>query len=229
MKRKLGIGAKERRRIHVFVQLVAVPTMFTMFIAGIWHGAGLQFLIFGVLHGVFLIINHAWRIYGPDAPKEERSWLAKSTITVSHIGLTFLAVLVGFVFFRAETAWSAVQFLQTMVGGYGLGVPEQILDRLAPMSSMHWILDWVGPAATVNVFDETLILRLLISYAIIWGAPNAMEILAKNSPATGVHLQNVPSWMTWRPNLLWAILVASLFFFCVIHLRQTTVFLYFQF
>jgi D-alanyl-lipoteichoic acid acyltransferase DltB (MBOAT superfamily) len=34
-----------------------------MGLAGIWHGAGLQFLIFGLLHAAYLSINHAWRIF----------------------------------------------------------------------------------------------------------------------------------------------------------------------
>ena len=34
-----------------------------MGLAGIWHGAGLQYLIFGLMHAAYLSINHAWRIF----------------------------------------------------------------------------------------------------------------------------------------------------------------------
>ena len=45
--------------------MVVLPIFFTMSLAGIWHGAGLQFLIFGLLHAVYLTVNHAWRTFGP--------------------------------------------------------------------------------------------------------------------------------------------------------------------
>lgn len=229
VKRKLGIGVKDRKRIGVFMQLVAVPTMFTMFLAGIWHGAGLQFVIFGILHGAYLIINHAWRIYRPKSPKEERSLLAQKIIIALNIGITFLAVLVGFIFFRADSASTAVDFLQTMMGGHGLRLPGPILALMEKIGPLALVVNWAGPAAPGGLFDLQLGLRLLLSYAIIWGAPNAMEILGKYSPATGVTLDRAPRWLNWKPNVAWAIGIAMLFFLCVVQLRQTTVFLYFQF
>jgi alginate O-acetyltransferase complex protein AlgI len=45
-----------------YSSLVLVPTFLTMGLAGAWHGAGLQFVIFGLLHGAYLTINHVWRI-----------------------------------------------------------------------------------------------------------------------------------------------------------------------
>src|SRR5258708_34888510 len=54
---------KALRTARGFGSLVAFPTITTMYLAGIWHGAGLQFVIFGVLHGLHLIVNHAGRIF----------------------------------------------------------------------------------------------------------------------------------------------------------------------
>ena len=34
--------------------------MITMLLGGLWHGAGWTFVIWGGLHGIFLVINHAW-------------------------------------------------------------------------------------------------------------------------------------------------------------------------
>ena len=49
--------------LGAFVSLLIVPLITTMFIAGLWHGAGYGFIIFGLLHGVYLVINHGWRVY----------------------------------------------------------------------------------------------------------------------------------------------------------------------
>ena len=37
----------------------------TMLISGLWHGAGYTFILWGLLHGVYLVVNHLWRQYGP--------------------------------------------------------------------------------------------------------------------------------------------------------------------
>src|SRR5688572_13558720 len=45
-----------------YVQILAVPTLVTMLLSGFWHGAGFQFILWGGLHGVFLAVNHGWRL-----------------------------------------------------------------------------------------------------------------------------------------------------------------------
>src|SRR5690606_1513201 len=44
-----------------FLVLLALPTLITMGLAGVWHGAGWQFVVLGLLHALLLIVNHAWR------------------------------------------------------------------------------------------------------------------------------------------------------------------------
>ena len=58
-----------------------------MLVIGLWHGAGWTFVLWGGLHGVFLMINHQWRRLDICLPK----WLSW--------GLTFLCVLICWVFF----------------------------------------------------------------------------------------------------------------------------------
>ena len=62
---RVARGKKTSRKalatVGGFTSLVAYPTMFTMLLTGIWHGAGLQFVVFGLIHGVYLTANQAWR------------------------------------------------------------------------------------------------------------------------------------------------------------------------
>ncbi len=44
-----------------FTAMVAYPTILTMLLTGLWHGAGIQFVLFGLIHGVYLTANQAWR------------------------------------------------------------------------------------------------------------------------------------------------------------------------
>ena len=86
-----------------------VNLMITMLLGGLWHGAAWTFVIWGALHGLYLCINHAWVNYGPPIPQALRR-----PAGVASFLLTFLAVVVAWVFFRAESLASALSVLSTM-------------------------------------------------------------------------------------------------------------------
>ena len=79
----------------------------TMLLCGLWHGANWTFVVFGGLHGAYLIINHLWRTLKIDLPKV-LCWL-----------ITFVAVVASFVFFRAQTFARAGVILRGMAGVHG--------------------------------------------------------------------------------------------------------------
>jgi D-alanyl-lipoteichoic acid acyltransferase DltB (MBOAT superfamily) len=49
--------------VGAFVSLLMVPLSTTMFTSGRWHGAGYGFVIWGLINGVYLVVNHGWRVY----------------------------------------------------------------------------------------------------------------------------------------------------------------------
>ena len=59
--------------LGAFVSLLMFPTVTTMLLSGLWHGAGYGFIIWGLLHGLYLSINHGWRLVA------SRLWPNKST------------------------------------------------------------------------------------------------------------------------------------------------------
>ena len=76
--------------------------LITMFLGGLWHGAGWTFIFWGVLHGIYICINHLWRktkIILPNA----LCWF-----------ITFNAVNIAWVFFRAESLQQALVIVYTM-------------------------------------------------------------------------------------------------------------------
>ena len=46
-------------------QMVIFPTIFTLLVAGIWHGAGLKYTLYGLMHGIYIAGNHMWRTFVP--------------------------------------------------------------------------------------------------------------------------------------------------------------------
>lgn len=123
-----------------------VNLMVTMLLGGLWHGAAWTFVVWGALHGAYLCINHAWNRFGPAiAPRFQRA-----ADTVSLI-LTFLAVVVAWVFFRADDLSSALSVLARMAD------PDGVSFGRAEIAYTLFILGYA---------------------ALAWFAPNTQEIMA---------------------------------------------------
>ncbi|MCX7096306.1 MAG: MBOAT family protein [Methylococcales bacterium] len=86
----------------------------TMIIGGFWHGAAWTFVLWGVLHGVFIGINRIWRQTGNSLPEPYA------------IALTFLSVTVAWVVFRAESVDQALSVWQGMIGANGFAIPSAV-------------------------------------------------------------------------------------------------------
>ena len=82
--RGLRVTRKAQATIGGFLSIIVVPTFVTMTLIGVWHGAGLQFVVFGLLHAVYLSINHAWRIFRPIA-KRTQSGGPVDTLGISRV------------------------------------------------------------------------------------------------------------------------------------------------
>ncbi len=108
----------------------------TMVLGGLWHGAACTFVFLGAIHGVLLIVNHLWRAVGVRLPASV-GWV-----------LTFMAVAVGWVFFRAETFDAAWAMVWTMFGGNGIGatVPPANFGGDRQLVALAFALIWVAAA-----------------------------------------------------------------------------------
>lgn len=87
--------------------------LLTMTLGGLWHGASWTFVIWGVLHGVLLIVHKMFQGFCAVRPRLERL-LHSAPGTLLRLLLTFVSVCVGWVFFRAATFSIAMAFLQRL-------------------------------------------------------------------------------------------------------------------
>lgn len=83
----------------------------TMLLGGIWHGAGWTYLLWGVCHGVLLMINHFWRS------------LNFSLNNGVCRALTLFSIVITWVIFRSPTVEVALHVFKGMSGGYGIVMP----------------------------------------------------------------------------------------------------------
>jgi alginate O-acetyltransferase complex protein AlgI len=109
----------------------------TMLLGGLWHGAGWTFVVWGGLHGLYLMLNHGWRALIGEA-RAARLATSRSYVALSWT-LTLLAVVVAWVFFRAESFGGAWRILQAMAGQGQVGAPELLWNAgLASATGAWW-------------------------------------------------------------------------------------------
>jgi alginate O-acetyltransferase complex protein AlgI len=200
----LSVSRRATAEFPAFFSLIFLPTLGTMFLAGIWHGAGLNYIIFGLLHAFYLSANHAWRIFGPAAPKLPRPMPIAWGIRAAQTLLTLLCVFVAQDFFRAETTGSALQLLAGLAGLHGI-------DR---------------SSATIGLHDSATIALLFLA---VWVLPNAQELTNAFAPILGKVEAPFRRWMAWQPNMAWGIGFGLIFAISLATISRPTRFLYFQF
>ncbi|MGE8676167.1 MULTISPECIES: MBOAT family O-acyltransferase [Achromobacter] len=217
--RNLPVGSAGIRTPGGFASSIVVPTLFTMTLAGVWHGAGFQFIVFGLLHAMYLSVNHAWRIFvvgRKPAAARQVGVIKRATCIL----LTFVAVLVAQAFFRAHGVGDAMLLMQGMVGARGM----ESLDLSTHVAGLAW-----GDAWRVIVGHHMQLLYTIVLLGIAWFTPNAHQILGRYSPALFKPQEAPRAFMRWRPNTAWLVAMLVLLFLCLVNLHKETRFLYFQF
>ena len=219
-----------------FFGIVAMPTLVTMVLSGLWHGAGDQFLLFGGLHGVALVINHAWRLarprFWPDTAHYQRT-----TRPIAWT-LTFLLVTVALTWFHAASVAAGGDIVVGLIGLHGLVLPDAIAAGLpSPAAALgHLGLRFTG--------DDMGDLGLLYGWIVVLMAialvpPNVLEILRPWRPAVtmpaATPLGRLDVWRGLAARLsltlspLWALATAVIMAIGVMGLNRASEFLYWKF
>jgi len=185
MKKRLAGMAGRKPNVEAFFSLLAAPTIFTMFISGLWHGAGYLFIMWGLLHGLYLTINHAWRLIVPRLWKDKD----KYHLFMAPIGffITFVAVVFAMVIFRGPTPDAAIEMLSGMVGLNGISLPHNLMEPLGLVSIMEPIIHADGSSAKEFVFASVWVFVLT---AIALLLPNSFELTAAYEPVIGYKIRN---------------------------------------
>ena len=198
--------------------------MLTMLLGGLWHGAGWTFVIWGGLHGVYLVLHHAWQglAAGWFSQRSARRW------PLAGAAPTFFAVMLGWVFFRAPDLASAFDVLGALGGANGVSLPRGLA------SQAHWFTQ-LGLAPAFNGirwidFSTLEIPTLMVAMLLAFAAPNTQEIFFHYQPCIERIFQNKGRLaLVWSPSKRWSLTFVALFIACVFGMNRVSEFLYFQF
>jgi alginate O-acetyltransferase complex protein AlgI len=194
-----------------------INLMLTMLLGGLWHGAGWNFLIWGGLHGLYLCANHLWQAWrGADVSRAEAS--AKGFGQGFSWAVTFFAVVIAWVFFRARTAAGAWQMLAGLFG-FEAGSSAYVSPGVLRVMDLPLL---VGDGRLLLIGGAAVALAL----AAALGLPNVPQLFGYREYR---HPPERTRWPRWRPNVMWALLSALALAISLFGMWQRLEFLYFQF
>jgi alginate O-acetyltransferase complex protein AlgI len=149
--------------------------MLTMLLGGLWHGAGWTFVVWGGLHGLYLMIFHAWR-RGVERFGAAARASAGLFAPVAWFA-TFIAVVIAWVFFRAADVPAALSMLRGMAGQNGALLPEQIIafaPALGHVAAGAGKVPYLADGSVMGCVEMVVMLSLGLGIAL--AAPTLPEL-----------------------------------------------------
>lgn len=197
----IPLGGNRKGNVRRYANL-----MTTMLLGGFWHGAGWTFIIWGGLHGAYLCINHGWQHV-----TRGKILTQNALYKLAAMGLTFFAVVIAWVFFRALSLESAFKILSGMAGLNGFAYGGNPFYQ-----------------------GKEQLLSIALMFVIAFLLPNTQTYMASADPvfqdksSPQVQLSRYAIFQ-WKQGLLHAAFIAALFAICVMHMDRIHEFIYFQF
>lgn len=198
----IPLGGNRCGKVRRYFNLMA-----TMVLGGLWHGAGMTFIFWGFLHGLYLCVNHGWQAFRKGVLGHD---LSKSTALGEWTGRLTTCFFAGiaWIFFRAvdfESAW------RVLVGLFGMnGVDLAIASQMA------------GTFAFLGALSLVVLL-----------APNTQDLMARARPAWNFKRPSREALaarrLIWRPTPAWSLALTGMFVVSVLSLSELSEFIYYQF
>ena len=208
----IPLGGNRKGTFRMYVNFLIV-----FFVSGIWHGAGWQFVVWGMMHGVLYVITRAVSGRGKDnnvRTEADSGRIHRMLRGLSHgvcVLLTFLYVNVAWVFFRASSVKEGVRFLHRLVRG-GAGKVSRTIAEAFNLDEFWYVIKVLHLDQSSNSYFYVMLLFLTVCLLLIWAVPNAVQIAKKCRLNAGIIL-----------------LAAVLFVWSVISFSGVSTFLYFNF
>ncbi|CAM3026705.1 MBOAT family O-acyltransferase [Legionella worsleiensis] len=201
----IPLGGNRKGSIKRYTNL-----LITMIIGGIWHGAAWTFIIWGMLHGMFLMINHLWL----SVKKSVSGSFLTHNLLISKLlarTLTFLAVTFAWIFFRAESFTTSHHILKAM-----MSLHFSLASTLYNASTLHHLIILLGTTGFIVFF-----------------APNSQQLLYQYKPALETYPGEIEPYrfkpVQWKPNAFTAALCALMTVLSLLAFGHISEFLYYKF
>ena len=224
----IPLGGNRRGAARMYANLFLV-----FFLSGLWHGAGWNYILWGVMHGVLYCVTRWWQVrtgkrmiqgkskaeavIQEDTTAEQmqkKTLVMKLGITLAHvlkICLTFLYVNAAWVFFRSESIGQALDLFKRMFTG-GIALPAEAIYDAFNLDEFWYVIKVLHLTDfTYSKYILMVVFTIVILLVTFFGK-NVQELAKK-----------------WKMSFVSAVALAIVFVWCVVSLSGVSTFLYFNF
>ncbi|HEY5124271.1 MAG TPA: MBOAT family O-acyltransferase [Ignavibacteria bacterium] len=174
-------------KTDLFIYIVA--SLVTWFLTGLWHGSNYTFIVWGMIHGFFLII-YQWQ-------KQPRKRLFKKYgirnnnyfVVIIETIITLLILILTWIFFRAESITHALSFLKMIFTEFSFSIPPIVANnkKLILLVVLFIFFEWIQRndeyALQLNGIKYSFI-RKIAYYTVI-----VLTIIFSGNKETFIYLQ----------------------------------------
>jgi alginate O-acetyltransferase complex protein AlgI len=194
--------ARSRSGVRRFFAVTGLPALVTFLVAGAWHGAGWTFVVYGLIHGVAIATNGAWREFVKVRLPTPLCWAMTMSVVVS-----------GLVVFRAPDLATATTLLGSM--------------WLKPLFTSG-----AAAAVMVEIDARKAVALITLLGAIVLLLPNTQQILHRHWVSSDVKPENAAreaGLLAWRPSIGVSAATATAYVTALTSIGAASSFLYYQF
>lgn len=210
----ISLGGNRKGAVRTDINLMA-----TMLLGGLWHGAGWNFVIWGGLHGIYLVMHKFWMKL---VPARLRTIVMPSVLAWF---LTFMSVVIGWVFFRATSFSSALIILQGMFSDR-FYLSEKYAGKLEHVLFFMNIDINENASRYLDLRSAKYVIFLLL-IAVVF--PNTQQFMRNFQPALNVDSNYASNRLVWSPSTIWLFVILVMGAWSISGLSNISEFLYFQF
>lgn len=191
--------------------------LIVFFLSGIWHGAGWQFIVWGMMHGVLYVLTRAWKDAqgGKTADcVQDESVAVRTGKGIKHtvcVLLTFLYVNVAWIFFRAPSVKEAVSLIKTIFS-FDFGKINWDLAGCFNLDEFWYVIKVLRLDSWQYANYILMVLILAAVLLLVFFGENAVNFVKKVSP-----------------NVIHVIFMVILFVWSVVSFSGVSSFLYVNF
>jgi len=177
--------------------------MIVFILSGIWHGANWTFAIWGMLHGIYLAVEHMVRKRSPQKGRRTTGMF----LTILNRGYVFVLVTIAWVFFRAKDVSTAFYIIRNFFSG----IPEQVRQVIHNENFLRLKLLYMNQSG-VDFIEALIFIGIMI----------CVHFVQKG--------KDFDQWLTYKPSYVrWPVYYGLLLAFICFGIFDKSGFIYFQF
>ena len=212
----IPLGGNRKGNVRMYANLFLV-----FFLSGVWHGAGWNYILWGVMHGVLYCVTRWMQVKNKEKNtdtgwmEEEKKGAISGFVDGAVRGIkvlaTFLYVNIAWVFFRSPSIEEALALFKRMFMG-GIALPVEVIYDAFNLDEFWYVMKVLH---LTNFSFSKYILMILFTVVILvltFFGKNVHELAAK-----------------WKMSWISAVTLAVVFIWCVVSLSGVSTFLYFNF